>query len=156
MIKVADAVQHAHRNLVIHRDLKPSNILVGPDAAVKLLDFGIATLLDDGQRVELGSHRTCAMFRVFTPAYASPEQLRGDLVTTASDVYQLGLLLYELLTGVRANDGASAAAERNGGPTRPSAALRLDTMDAATLASVAGRRGMTGKRLQRRLRGDSR
>jgi serine/threonine-protein kinase len=94
-LEVADAVQSAHRQLVVHRDIKPSNILVGADGRVKLLDFGIAKLLeaDDGQ-TDVGS-------RPLTPTYASPEQLEGGRITTATDVYQLGLLLRELLTGVR-------------------------------------------------------
>jgi non-specific serine/threonine protein kinase/serine/threonine-protein kinase len=94
--KVCAAVQFAHQNLVVHRDLKPGNILVTPDGDPKLLDFGIAKLLargDDAWEVTaLGSER-------LTPAYASPEQVRGESVTTVSDVYALGALLYELLTG---------------------------------------------------------
>jgi RNA polymerase sigma factor (TIGR02999 family) len=88
---VCDAVSYAHRNLVVHRDLKPSNILVTPEGHPKLLDFGVAKLVSPDDAVT----RT----RVMTPAYASPEQLRGAPVTTTSDVYSLGVILYELLVG---------------------------------------------------------
>ncbi len=97
---ICGAVQFAHQNLVVHRDLKPGNILVTADGAPKLLDFGVAKLLNPevaGQTLDL----TAAAVRVFTPEYASPEQVRGDRITTASDVYSLGVLLHELLTGRR-------------------------------------------------------
>lgn len=94
--QVCSAVQYAHQNLVVHRDLKPSNILVGADGTVKLLDFGIAKLLDpDGSDDGLTQTGLTPM----TTAYASPEQLAGDPVTTASDIYSLGVILYELLAG---------------------------------------------------------
>ena len=96
--KICSAVQSAHQNLVVHRDLKPSNILVAADGEPKLLDFGIAKLLNP----ELASpnvQATATLNRRLTPHYASPEQFRGQMITTASDVYSLGVLLYELLTG---------------------------------------------------------
>lgn len=96
--RVCDAVAHAHGRLVVHRDLKPSNILVTPAGVPKLLDFGIAKLMDSNEDQAL---ITRPESRVMTPEYASPEQLFGDPVTIASDVYSLGVLLYELMTGVR-------------------------------------------------------
>ena len=96
--KVCAAVTYAHQNLVIHRDLKPSNILVTPEGEPKLLDFGIAKLLGPGDELFT---QTMPALRVMTPEYASPEQVQGEKITTASDVYSLGVLLYELLTGQR-------------------------------------------------------
>lgn len=102
-VQAARAVSYAHAHLVIHRDLKPSNILVDNDGVVHLLDFGIATLLDPrdgaGERAESGLTRQLGV--ALTPQYASPEQIRGEPVSTASDVYSLGLVLYELLAGRR-------------------------------------------------------
>ena len=103
VLDVARAVAHAHRNLVVHRDLKPSNVLVDTYAQVKLLDFGIARLLGLD---ETDPQLTRTRQRVLTPAYASPEQILGEPVTTASDVYQLGVLLYLLLTGRPPHAGA--------------------------------------------------
>ena len=94
---VCDAVHYAHQNLVLHRDLKPGNILVAADGTPRLLDFGIAKLLDPG--VGAGNEVTATELRALTPRYASPEQVAGSTLTTASDVYSLGVLLYELLTG---------------------------------------------------------
>lgn len=93
LIKVCSAVAFAHRNLVVHRDIKPSNVLVGRDGEPKLLDFGLAKSFDSKDS------EIQTTLRAFTPAYASPEQITGGTITTASDIYSLGVILYELLTG---------------------------------------------------------
>ncbi|HEX8072230.1 MAG TPA: protein kinase [Pyrinomonadaceae bacterium] len=126
---ICAAVQHAHQHLVVHRDLKPSNILITPDGTPKLLDFGIAKVLDP-ELPGLAPEHTRTELRVLTPEYASPEQVRGAPITTASDIYSLGVLLYELLTGHRPyrveqrrrpDDLARAICDDE--PERPSAAI---------------------------------
>jgi eukaryotic-like serine/threonine-protein kinase len=139
-LAVADAVHAAHRQLVVHRDIKPSNILVGADGGVKLLDFGIAKL------VAAESAHTHRNVRVLTPEYASPEQLRGDGITTAADVYQLGLLLHELLTGIR-----PSAVEP---PLRASRLTLMHVDGAPDPETRAVARGTTPERLNRQIRGD--
>ncbi len=146
--QVCDAVEQAHRKLIVHRDLKPANILVSATGQVKLLDFGIAKLLDPTPLAGgAGDTRTT---RYLTPEYASPEQLRGDPITTATDVYALGLLLYQLLTGrhPHRNEEVSLAAwaKRFSEPPLPPSALLPD--DAAVS------RATTAQQLRRRLRGD--
>jgi serine/threonine protein kinase len=128
--KVCAAVTYAHQNLVIHRDLKPSNILVTHEGEPKLLDFGIAKLLGAGDELFT---QTIPALRVMTPEYASPEQVKGDKIMTTSDVYSLGVLLYELLTGQRPyrlktrtpEEIARAITEQE--PERPSTALPPDS-----------------------------
>jgi len=144
---VGRAVQYAHRNLVVHRDLKPSNILVEEEGGAKLLDFGIAKLLDAADE----DARTRTGLQLLTPQYASPEQVSGDRITTASDVYQLGLILCELLAGrrpyqVRALSPAQVEAQIVAAePTRPSALVNEE---------AAAARGAALDRIVRRLRGD--
>lgn len=137
-LQVARAVEDAHRNLVVHRDLKPGNILVTTDGHAKLLDFGIAKLLDPDAGA---TPVTRTASRMLTPAWASPEQLAGDPVTTASDVYQLGLLLHLLLAG-RLPDPRGGRAEI----TRPSS---NEVSDEAAWARLT-----TPARLQKELAGD--
>ena len=111
VLQIAAAVAHAHAQLAVHRDLKPSNILVTPNAEVRLLDFGIAKLLQEGSATD-DTASTREHGRALTPEYASPEQIRGERVGTASDVYSLGVVAYELLAGVRPYriEGSDAAA----------------------------------------------
>ena len=149
---VCDAVSHAHAHLVVHRDLKPSNLLVTRSGEIKLLDFGIAKLVDHG-----AIH--ASIQRVFTPEYAAPEQVRGEVITTSVDVYALGLLLYQLLTGRRpynVSNSTPAAYERavlDQEPTRPSLVL---VGDGAALddPSLTANTGVSPQQLQRQLRGD--
>lgn len=149
-LQVCEAVSHAHANLVVHRDLKPGNILVTPAGDVRLLDFGIAKLLDEPAK-EGTAELTRAGARAFTLHYAAPEQIRGEPVTTMTDVYSLGVVLYELLTGRkpyllrRGSDAEWENAILEGEPIRPSlAVLRQD--DTAAPAS--------DRRLARALSGD--
>lgn len=156
---VCSSVHAAHRNLIVHRDLKPSNILVTADGTPKLLDFGIAKLLDVRQ-----TPHTVAMtqldVRIMTPDHASPEQVRGDSITTASDVYVLGVLLFELLTGERPfrTVGARLAEiERvicHEEPPLPSAVIAQPRISVEAIERSAAERGTTPSRLRRQLAGD--
>ncbi len=163
-LSVADAVEHAHRHLVVHRDIKPANILVGEDGAPKLLDFGIGKVL--GPEANLGTLvETAQSGRLLTLDYAAPEQLRGDVVTTATDVHALGVLLHELLTGVHpfrrtdATPGQVELAILEHEPDRPSSVVRpapasgpVAEGDARVRADA--RREASPEALGRRLAGD--
>ena len=150
-LEVCAAVSDAHRRLVVHRDLKPSNILVTPEGRVKLLDFGIARIVEPDADTE--STRT----RIFTPEYAAPEQIRGEPPTTSVDVHALGLLLYQLLTGSRAwpRTGSTPFAYEqailNDMPVPPSRMLASAETAAEEQAKA---RGSTRTALRRRLLGD--
>ncbi len=161
--EVARAVAYAHGKLVVHRDLKLSNILVTEDESgtphVKLLDFGVAKLLDESAAAA-AAPLTRTGERWLTPEYAAPEQLRGEPLTTAADVYALGVLLYELLTGHRPYHVAGArtahALERAVLETRPRAPSTVvqERSGEAAPEAVSAARGTSPGRLRRRLRGD--
>jgi serine/threonine-protein kinase len=150
-VEACEAVAFAHRHLVVHRDIKPSNIVVDADGRVRLLDFGIAKVLDT---TAAPGDQTRAELRLFTPEYAAPEQVRGEAVGVATDVYQLGLLLYELLCGHRAQrvQGSGALAVERAvcldDPPRPSQRVGPEDVDRARARSA------TPSTLRRRLRGD--
>ena len=143
--QVLEAVSYAHRNLLVHRDLKPSNIFVTDDGEVKLLDFGIAKLL--GEENLSDPALTLAYGRIMTPEYAAPEQVRGETVTTATDIYSLGAVLYQLLTGERAHrfeKRTAAEIERvvcETDPVLPSVAMRASR---ASTGAIAWRRALSG------------
>jgi serine/threonine-protein kinase len=142
---VCDAVAFAHRNLVVHRDLKPANVFVARAGGVKLLDFGIAKLLDGDS-----ADATRATRQPMTPEYAAPEQFERGAITTQTDVFQLGVMLHELLGGVRAQTGSGA-----GGSRRLDVRLRaIAPSDAERLRSIARARSTTPTGLQRIVRGD--
>ncbi len=148
--QVLSAVQYAHAHLVIHRDLKPANILVTEEGQVQLLDFGIAKLLSEGETKE--TELTQLGGRALTPDYAAPEQIAGAPITTAADVYALGVMLYELLTGERPyklkrdSRGALEEAILEVDPAAPSRA--------AFTEAAAAARATTAKKLSSILRGD--
>ena len=157
---VCAAVHYAHQNLIVHRDLKPNNILITAQGVPKLLDFGIAKLLDTRQSAATLAV-THAEYRVMTPAHASPEQVRGDVITTASDIYVLGVLLYELLCGRRPFQllGASLLEmERiiceQEAPTPSEMVTRTARESPELIADIVACRSTTPARLQKFLHGE--
>ena len=147
-LDVLAAVAHAHHRLVLHRDLKPGNILVTAEGRVKLLDFGIAKLL------EADEESPQATMPLFTPDYAAPEQLQGGELTTATDVYALGVLLYELLCGVHPTAGRTKSRLERMRAVVETEAPRLSATAARVPPTVAERLATTPARAARRLRGD--
>ena len=155
-LQVADAVAHAHASLVVHRDPKPSNILVREDGQIKLLDFGIAKLLEENDNIQ--ATLTGPAAQALTPEYAAPEQARGEVVTTATDVYALGVLLYVLLTGRHpTGDGCRMSADQLRALLERDAVRASDAVSGTTSQEAserAARRDATPDRLRRMYRGD--
>ncbi len=160
-LQVLDAVQYAHKNFIVHRDLKPGNIIVTKEGKLKLLDFGIAKLLSENE-IELensNSEMTQTGFRIMTPGYASPEQVRGEAIITSSDVYSLGVLLYQLLTGQSPYDVSGKTPGEyeqiicHTDPQKPSTSISKN-IGKASSGSISTQRGTIPNKLKKLLRGD--
>ena len=165
-LEVCSAVQYAHRQLVIHRDIKPGNLLVTAEGVPKLLDFGIAKILESNEAADQ-PEQTISLIRLLTPKYASPEQVKGGPITTATDIYSLGVVLYELIAGSTPYDILTqtpheiSRAVCEAEPEKPSAAVRRKQLptgdgegkqrDDSTLAAV---REGSREKLSKRLSGD--
>jgi eukaryotic-like serine/threonine-protein kinase len=160
-LQIAAAVQYAHQRLIVHRDIKPANILVKADGVPVLLDFGIAKIIDPATQAA-GGPATLTVMRMMTPEYACPEQIRGEAVTTATDVYSLGVVLYELLSGQRpyrittTNPLEIARVICEEEPKRPStiAALPAPGLPSDRREETGGLRAIEQTRRARQLRGD--
>jgi serine/threonine protein kinase/tetratricopeptide (TPR) repeat protein len=143
-LQVLSAVEYAHRNLIVHRDLKPANILVDAEGSTKLLDFGTASLIETGEM-------TATRMRMLTPRYASPEQLRGERVNTSTDVYSLGIVLYELLTGAWPfGNPESLVAELS----RATGKMTAIALAKAVTEGSASQRSVSRQQLAQSLKGD--
>jgi len=158
-LDVLAAVSHAHANLIVHRDIKPSNVLVSKDGEVKLLDFGIAKLLEGSGEGGNATQLTIEAGRAMTPVFAAPEQVTDAPVTTATDVYALGVLLYVLLTGRHPAGATRSPAELvraivETEPLRLSIATTPTRLNADAIKTIASQRDSTPEKLARQLRGD--
>jgi len=153
-LDVLEAVAHAHRNLVLHRDLKPSNILVTSEGQVKLLDFGVAKLLQESGGPGSATELTELAGRAYTPEYAAPEQVQGGDVTTATDVYALGVLLYVLLGGEHPTGGGATTHVDRLRSVIETEPARLSEVAQRCATDTAARRATVPQQLARQLRGD--